>query len=58
MALFGNLIPLSTMAWASAAGLERPSHTFGVAMMLIVAGVFLGQWEFNRIFARFWMPEE
>lgn len=58
VALFGNLIPASTMAWAAAAGFEQPSPTFGMAMILILGGVLLGQWDWERTFARFWMPED
>ena len=58
VALFGNLIPASTMAWAAVAGFEQPSPTFGMAMILILGGVLLGQWDWDRTFARFWMPED
>ena len=58
VALFGNLIPGSTMAWAAIAGFERPSPTFAMSMLLIFGGVVLGQWDWERTFARFWMPED
>jgi drug/metabolite transporter (DMT)-like permease len=58
VALFGNLIPGSTMAWAAALGFEHPSPTFGLAMAFIIAGVVVGQLNWERTFARFWMPEE
>lgn len=41
--LFNNLIPLSTMAWAHFTLAEPVTPTFWLAMLLIVAGVLLGQ---------------
>lgn len=41
--LFTNLIPLSTSLWALVFLKEPMTHTFWLAMILIVAGVFLGQ---------------
>lgn len=41
--LFNNLIPLSTMAWAHFTLGEPVTRTFWLAMLLIVAGVLLGQ---------------
>ena len=41
--LFNNLIPVSTMAWAHVWLGEAITPTFGVAMVLIVSGVLLGQ---------------
>jgi len=41
--LFNNLIPVSTMAWAHFTLGEPITPTFGVAMVLILAGVVLGQ---------------
>lgn len=41
--LFNNLIPLSTMAWAHFTLGEPVTPTFWTAMVLIVAGVLLGQ---------------
>jgi len=41
--LFTNLIPLSTSLWALVMLKEPMTRTFWVAMILIVAGVFLGQ---------------
>jgi drug/metabolite transporter (DMT)-like permease len=41
--LFGNLIPLSTGLWAHHFLKEPLTHTFWMAMILIVAGVVLGQ---------------
>lgn len=41
--LFNNLIPITTMAWAHFTLGEPITRTFGVAMVLIIAGVTLGQ---------------
>ncbi len=41
--LFNNLIPLSTMSWAWACLGESITSTFWAAMLLIMAGVLLGQ---------------
>jgi len=41
--LFNNLIPLSTMTWAHFCLGEMVTRTFWMAMLLIVAGVVLGQ---------------
>lgn len=41
--LFNNLIPVSTMTWAHFTLGEPITPTFGVAMVLIIAGVVLGQ---------------
>lgn len=46
--LFNNLIPLSSMAWAHACLREAITPTFWLAMVLIVAGVFLGQIKFEK----------
>jgi drug/metabolite transporter (DMT)-like permease len=43
VALFGNLIPVSTMAWAWFTLGEPFSPTFGLALLLILGGVVLGQ---------------
>jgi len=43
--LFNNLIPVSTMTWAHFILDEPITPTFGVAMVLIIIGVVLGQWE-------------
>jgi len=58
VALFGNLIPASTMGWAWATSGEPVSPTFGLSMALIVAGVVLGQTDLARHFRRGWIPEE
>jgi drug/metabolite transporter (DMT)-like permease len=52
--LFGNLIPLSTGGWAACFLGEPLTHTFWMAMILIVAGVVLGQSGWTRIFG---LPE-
>lgn len=44
--LFNNLIPLSTTTWAHFCLGEAVTSTFWVAMLLIVAGVMLGQSDF------------
>jgi drug/metabolite transporter (DMT)-like permease len=49
--LFNNLIPLSTMGWAWACLGEPVTRTFWLAMLLIVAGVVLGQTNWQAIFA-------
>lgn len=48
--LFNNLIPLSTMLWAHYFLGEPMTHTFWLAMILIVAGVVLGQTDWIKIF--------
>lgn len=48
--LFNNLIPLSTMLWANHFLGEPITHTFWTAMVLIVAGVVLGQTDWVKIF--------
>ena len=48
--LFNNLIPVSTMTWAHFCLGEPITPTFWFAMTLIVAGVVLGQTNWNRIF--------
>ena len=52
--LFNNLIPLSTMTWAHFCLHEPVTPTFWMAMVLIVAGVVLGQASWTKIFG---MPE-
>jgi drug/metabolite transporter (DMT)-like permease len=56
--LFNNLIPLSTTLWARAWLNEPVTPTFWVAMMLIVAGVLLGQTNWQRLFGGRWLPPE
>ena len=48
--LFNNLIPLSTAVWAHFCLREPISSAFWLAMMLIVAGVMLGQWDWSKYF--------
>jgi drug/metabolite transporter (DMT)-like permease len=52
--LFNNLLPLSTMTWAWLFLHEPVTSTFWTAMILIVAGVVLGQANWARLFG---MPE-
>ncbi len=52
--LFSNLIPLSTMTWAFFFLGEPVTHTFWVAMSLIIAGVVLGQGAWIKVFG---LPE-
>jgi drug/metabolite transporter (DMT)-like permease len=56
--LFNNLIPLSTMAWAHLCLKETVTPTFWVAMLLIVAGVVLGQANWQRWVAPGSLPPE
>ena len=56
--LFNNLIPLSTVAWASVWLGEAVTPTFWLAMVLIVAGVVLGQTNWQRILGTRWLPTE
>jgi len=46
--LFNNLIPLSTMLWAHFTLGEVVTPTFWFAMVLIVAGVLVGQWRWQK----------
>jgi drug/metabolite transporter (DMT)-like permease len=48
--LFNNLIPLSTASWAHFCLGEPITTTFFTAMILIVAGVLLGQVDWVKIF--------
>jgi drug/metabolite transporter (DMT)-like permease len=52
--LFNNLIPVSTMTWAHIYLGEPITHTFWAAMILIVAGVVLGQADWSKYFS---LPE-
>jgi drug/metabolite transporter (DMT)-like permease len=56
--LFNNLIPLSSTAWAYFCLGEQLSSTFWPAMILIGAGVFLGQANWEKFFGRLWLPTE
>ena len=48
--LFNNVIPLSTAVWAHCCLGEPITPTFCTAMVLIVAGVLLGQMDWSKIF--------
>jgi drug/metabolite transporter (DMT)-like permease len=52
--LFSNLLPLSTGVWAYCFLSDPLTHTFWTAMILIVAGVVLGQSGWVKIFG---LPE-
>lgn len=56
--LFNNLIPISTMIWSHACLGEPVTPTFWVAMVLVVAGVVLGQTEWQKILGPLWVPVE
>ena len=56
--LFNNLIPLSTMAWANFCLKEPVTRTFGIAMILIVGAVILGQTNWPTLLSYRWMPPE
>jgi drug/metabolite transporter (DMT)-like permease len=48
--LFNNLIPISTATWAHFCLGEPVTPTFCLAMILIVAGVLIGQVDWSKIF--------
>ncbi|HWH71829.1 MAG TPA: DMT family transporter [Candidatus Sulfotelmatobacter sp.] len=56
--LFNNLIPLSTMSWAHVCLREPVTPTFWVAMTLIVAGVILGQANWQKLVVWRMAPSE
>ncbi len=56
--LFNNLIPLSSMTWAYLLLGEQITKTFWMAMILIVAGVLIGQTNWEKIFGKRWSPVE
>lgn len=56
--LFNNLIPISTMMWARACLGEPVTKTFWQAMILVVAGVILGQTQWQKILGPRWVPVE
>jgi drug/metabolite transporter (DMT)-like permease len=56
--LFNNLIPLSTMAWAYFCLDEPVTKTFWIAMVLIVAGVVLGQTNWQKSVPATALPPE
>jgi len=56
--LFNNLIPLSTMVWAHVFLNDTIAPTFWAAMILIGAGVLIGQTNWQKIFGKRWLPVE
>ena len=56
--LFNNLIPLISSLWACFWLGEQLTGTFWPAMVLIGAGVLLGQPYWEQFFARRWLPTE
>ena len=56
--LFNNLIPLSTMTWAYFWLGEPFTHTFGLALVLIIAGVVLGQAPWRKLVGPAQAPTE
>jgi len=56
--LFTNLIPASTMAWAHFCLDEPVTGTFWAAMILVVAGVVLGQAKRQRLLPASALPPE
>jgi len=58
VALFGNLIPLTTASWDFLVFGTPLSATFWAATVLILGGVALSQWEILKQGVRWWIPEE
>jgi drug/metabolite transporter (DMT)-like permease len=56
--LFNNLIPLSTMAWSHFCLHEAVTPTFWVAMVLVAAGVILGQTDWHNVLRNRLVPPE
>jgi drug/metabolite transporter (DMT)-like permease len=56
--LFNNLIPVSTMTWAHFCLGEEVTATFWAAMLLIVAGVILGQTKWQKLTPAATVPPE
>jgi drug/metabolite transporter (DMT)-like permease len=56
--LFNNLVPITSCAWAYFWFGERLTGTFWPAIILIGFGLLLGQANFDKLFARFWLPGE
>lgn len=56
--LFNNLIPLSTTTWAHFCLKEPLTPTFWLAMILIVAGVILGQTKWQKLLQPATVPPE
>jgi drug/metabolite transporter (DMT)-like permease len=49
---------LSTVLWAHVTLGEPVTRTFWLAMVLIVAGVLLGQTDWRRVLGDRWVPAE
>jgi drug/metabolite transporter (DMT)-like permease len=56
--LFNNLIPLSTTTWAHLWLREPLTPTFWLAMLLVIAGVVLGQTNWQKLLAPRAVPPE
>jgi drug/metabolite transporter (DMT)-like permease len=56
--LFNNLIPISTMGWAHVWLREPITPTFWLAMLLVFAGVLLGQTNWQRLIPARAVPPE
>ncbi|HEY6169105.1 MAG TPA: DMT family transporter [Verrucomicrobiae bacterium] len=56
--LFMNLIPLSTAMWAHVTLREPISPNFWLAMLLIVAGVLIGQTNWTKVLGTRWLPAD
>ncbi len=56
--LFNNLIPICTMAWAWACLNEPVTKTFWLAMVLVAAGVVLGQSSWPKAMPLRWFTPE
>lgn len=56
--LFNNLIPVSTMLWAHFCVGEPMTSTFWTAMGLVVAGVVIGQTNWEKFLGAKWLPAE
>lgn len=54
--LFNNLIPLSNMMWANVCLNEPITATFWMSMLLIAAGVVLGQANWQLVLGARWLP--
>ena len=56
--LFNNLVPVSTALWAHVTLGEAISPNFWIAMLLIVAGVLIGQTDWERLLGNRFQPTE
>jgi drug/metabolite transporter (DMT)-like permease len=56
--LFNNLIPLSTMIWARVWLGESITHTFWLAMLLVLGGVLIAQLNWGKLIAMRALPPE